>query len=440
MNEDSKYIKGFSKLTRNDKISLLSEKFHLNQEVVDTLLKYLRTDNQQLFDDFSENTLSNFILPFGIAPNFLIDDHWYAVPMVIEESSVVAAASKAAGFWSQHGGFKTIIKNTRKTGQIHFEWNGTLDKLQSYQNEIENILNQSVLDLSEQMRSRGGGIMNYQFHQTGTSGSNLWQLLIEFETVDSMGANFINSCLEKMGPELQKILNINEKLKSDSGDAKIIMCILSNYTPDCIVECSVECPIEKLEVLSGYYTPFEFANRFEKAIKIAALDPYRAATHNKGIMNGIDAVVIATGNDFRAIESNAHVFASRNGKYKSLTRIEINKNRFKYILEVPISVGTVGGLTKVHPMAKTAMEILENPSAKELMSIIAATGLANNFMAVTSLITHGIQKGHMKMHLTNILHQLNATSEEINMTKQFFQNKTVSYNEVKNFVLTLRNH
>ena len=189
------------------------------------------------------------------------------------------------------------------------------------------------------------------------------------------------------------------------------MCILSNYTPECIVRAEVECPIERLTEGTDV-SPKEFAKKFEQAIHVATIEPYRATTHNKGIFNGIDAVVIATGNDFRAIEACGHTYASRDGQYRGLTHVDISNDNFKFWIEVPMALGTIGGLTSLHPMVKFAHRLLGNPNAEQLMKIIACVGLAQNFGAVRSLVTTGIQKGHMKMHLLNIINQLGVTQEE----------------------------
>jgi hydroxymethylglutaryl-CoA reductase len=232
----------------------------------------------------------------------------------------------------------------------------------------------------------------------------------------------------------QPFETILKSLEPSMEDANVVMCILSNYTPQCVVECTVSCDIQELAELSGIYSPKAFASRFEQAVYIATHDPYRAATHNKGIFNGIDAVVLATGNDFRAIEANGHAFAAKDGKYRSLTSIKLTDNTFTYTLTVPLTIGTVGGLTTLHPIAKTSLELLGHPSATQLMKIVAAAGLANNFMAVTSLITHGIQKGHMKLHLNNILRTLEASEYQIDEAQQYFSDKTVSYSAVKLFL------
>jgi len=173
-----------------------------------------------------------------------------------------------------------------------------------------------------------------------------------------------------------------------------------------------------------------YAQKFKQAVDIANVEPHRAVTHNKGIMNGIDAVVLATGNDFRAIESGAHAYASRSGTYKSLTNCEIKDGIFNFWIEIPLALGTVGGMTGIHPLAKLSLEMLGNPSASELMEIIAVAGLAQNFAALRALTTTGIQHGHMKMHLSNIIKQLDASAEEKNYLLSYFKNKQVSHSAV----------
>ena len=181
-----------------------------------------------------------------------------------------------------------------------------------------------------------------------------------------------------------------------------------------------------------------FAEKFSAAVKIAEIDTSRAVTHNKGIMNGIDAVVLATGNDFRAIEACAHAYAARDGQYRSLSKVTLSEDTFKFSLTVPLAVGTVGGLTSLHPLAKTSLAILEKPSAKELMQVMASVGLAQNFGAIKSLVTTGIQKGHMKLHLLNVFNQLGASHEEIEKGKEYFSDKVVSFTAVRNFLESIK--
>ena len=215
------------------------------------------------------------------------------------------------------------------------------------------------------------------------------------------------------------------------------MSILSNYVPECLVRAEVSCDVEELshKNINGS----DFAKKFVRAIKIAQNEPYRAVTHNKGIMNGVDAVILATGNDFRAIEAGVHAYASRDGVYRSLSNAEIKDGIFTFSIELPLALGTVGGLTKLHPLVKLCLNLLQNPSAKELMSIVAVAGLAQNFAAVKSLVTTGIQEGHMKMHLLNILnqHQASSTEKEI-IQAQFKEGSNVTHKAVVDAIEKLR--
>jgi hydroxymethylglutaryl-CoA reductase len=251
-------------------------------------------------------------------------------------------------------------------------------------------------------------------------------LEVKFDTRDSMGANFINSCLEAIAESLQQELAKASDLTEQDRQVEIIMRILSNFTPECLVRASVSCPVSDIEEGSGIGNS-AFADRFVRAVRIAEIEPYRAVTHNKGIMNGIDAVVIATGNDFRAVEACAHAYAARSGQYGSLTHAKVEDGIFHFWIEMPLSLGTVGGITSLHPMVKFALEILGQPSAEKLMQISAVAGLAQNFSALRSLVTTGIQKGHMKMHLLNILNQLEATEEEKARIVEYFKDKVVSH-------------
>jgi len=410
----SKIISGFSKFSKGEKIDWLTANFFQNPSETTKIIKQYWNENeklQNLHDDFIENTITNFYLPFGVAPNFVINGKEYVVPMVIEESSVVAAASLIAKFWSTKGGFKTSVLGTTKIGQVHFLFAGKKADLEKYFQENKTELYAATASITKNMEKRGGGILDIQLVDKTIDLPNYYQLHITFETKDSMGANFINSCLEA----------IANKFRND--EIEIIMSILSNYVPECLVRAEVSCKIEDL----GIDNPQKFAEKFYQAVKIAEIEPYRAVTHNKGIMNGIDAVVLATGNDFRAIEAGVHAYASRSGKYTSLSHCTIDDGIFKFWIEIPLALGTVGGLTALHPMSKISLEMLQNPSAKELMQIMAAAGLAQNFAALRALTTKGIQHGHMKMHLQNILNQLGATKKEKNELIEFFKNQTVSH-------------
>lgn len=423
------YISGFSKLSKEEKIAWLTKNYFQNAQKAKELLElYWNRDKklQQLHDEFSENTLSNYYLPFGIAPNFKINGKAYVIPMAIEESSVVAAASKAAKFWQNKGGFKAEVINTIKSGQVHFMYAGDPEKLTAFFEENKENLISSTKELTQNMEKRGGGLLAVKLQNKTEKLRNYYQLDCSFETVDAMGANFINSCLEQIAKTFENLADQNSYFKNNP--IKIVMSILSNYVEECLVRAEVSTPIENL--MKNPVEAQEFAERFVEAIQIAKVEPLRAVTHNKGIMNGIDAVVLATGNDFRAIEACAHAYAAKDGNYSSLTSAEIKDGIFKFWIEMPLALGTVGGLTSLHPMVKLALEMLKNPSAKELMKITAVAGLAQNFGAIRSLVTTGIQEGHMKMHLMNILNQYEATAVEREKIVEYFKTNVVSHSAV----------
>lgn len=432
-------IPGFSKLTKEQKIEWLGKTYLAgNSEAENILKQYWNPDSnlQRLHEEFTENTLSNYYLPFGLAPNFLINGNRLAIPMAIEESSVIAAASKAAKFWGKHGGFKAEVLGTRKIGQVHFMYNGEKNKLDDFFSRVKPKLLEAVAPLTKNMKKRGGGVVNIELRDKTSLLGDYFQLHCTFETKDSMGANFINSCLERFAEAFQVEARTYEAFSDSEKDIEIVMSILSNYVPDCVVRAEVSCPVEELadHGMSGE----DFAAKFVRALKIAEAEPYRAVTHNKGIMNGIDAVVLATGNDFRAVEAGIHAYASKDGKYTSLSHADVRDGKFRFWMEVPLALGTVGGLTGLHPLSKIALEILQKPSAEELMKIVAVAGLAQNFAAVKSLITTGIQQGHMKMHLMNILNQLKATPPEKEKLIAHFKSHNVSHSAVEEQLEKLR--
>ena len=432
--------KGFSKLLKEEKLKLIANYFENPGEVIKLLKSYWHPDSkqQQLFDEFSENTITNFYIPYGISPNVTINGKDYIVPMVIEESSVVAAASAAAKFWGERGGFHAEVVDVRKVGQVHFGWSGPKERLFGLFPAIEERLLKDTAAMTEKMVKRGGGILGMRLIDYSAQIPDYYQIRVEFGTGDAMGANFINSVLEQFGHSLQDFFLERNDLPEDLRKVEIIMTILSNNTPDCRVKVWVECPVEQLDGIDEHLSGTEYAKKFKKAVDIAHIDVDRATTHNKGIYNGIDAVVIATGNDFRAVEAAGHTFASRNGRYESLSNVTLENGIFHFELEVPMALGTVGGLTSLHPLAKKTLELLGNPTAPELMMIAATMGLANNFSAVRSLTTKGIQAGHMKMHLNNILNQLNASEEDKKKAREYFKDKTVSYAGVEQYLDSLK--
>jgi hydroxymethylglutaryl-CoA reductase len=314
---------------------------------------------------------------------------------------------------------------------------GNPDTLTSYFTTIKPKLLQEVKPITKNMEKRGGGIIDIELRDKTQDIKGYYQLHVSFETLDAMGANFINSCLEQFAKTFKNEALEFKYFSEEEKNIQIVMSILSNYVPDCLVRAEVSCRVEDLNEDKGI-TPEEFASKFVQAVAIAEVEPYRAVTHNKGIMNGIDAVVLATGNDFRAVEAGVHAYASRNGQYSSLTHAKVENGIFYFWLEIPLALGTVGGLTGLHPLVKLALELLHHPSAKELMQIVAVAGLAQNFAALRSLTTTGIQKGHMKMHLMNILNQFEANDKEKAIIIDYFKTHTVSHNAVVDAIMNLR--
>ncbi len=311
-----KYIRGFSKLTNEEKLSLIAERQEKDTEDF-TILNDFKLKNNQIqlgLEEISENVMSNYFLPYSIAPNFIINGKYHFVPMVIEESSVVAAASAAAKIWFSKGGFSSKVISMTKVGQVHFQWSGDSFNLFSHFNELKAILLEDSESLLFNMKKRGGGISNIELIDFTDEMPGYYQLKVSLETIDAMGANIINSVLEQMADSLKHYIYSNCSV--EDKNCEIIMAILSNHTPESIVECSVECPVEQLAEISGELSPEDFARKFKMAVDIANIDIYRATTHNKGIYNGIDAVVLASGNDFRAVEACGHSYAAKRSLQK----------------------------------------------------------------------------------------------------------------------------
>jgi len=433
-------VEGFSKFSKEEKINWI-EKNYFENLPNPILKKYWNNDIslQKIHDEFTENTISNFYLPLGVAPNFLIDKKDYTIPMVIEESSVIAAACKAAKFWRTKGGFKTSIKSFKKTGQVHFIYSGNKTDLMDFFKINKSKFFEDCNSITSNMVKRGGGIIDIELLDKTNDIENYFQLNAIFDTVDSMGANFINSCLEQFALTFKNEAIKSTQLKTETYPIDVIMSILSNYVPECLVRAEVSCNVNSLAIQNGL-SGKEYADKFIRAIEIAKTQTTRAVTHNKGIMNGIDSVVIATGNDFRAVEAGVHAYASKDGNYKSLTDASLIEDVFKFWIEIPLALGTVGGITNLHPLVKWSLDLLGNPNAQDLMKIVAVAGLAQNFGAINSLITTGIQKGHMKMHLINILNSLDANENEKNKLLDIFKTNIVSYSSVKKELENLRNN
>ena len=433
-----KRIDGFSKLSKEEKIDWITRTHFKNTTAAASQLSsYWNSDPslQTQHDEFIENTLTNFYMPLGVAPNFLINESLFTLPMVIEESSVVAAAGNAAKFWLNKGGFKAVVIDTLKVGQVHFLYKGNPKLLYAFFEKNKKNLIHATSELTQKMELRGGGIVSLDLVSKTAALPNYYQLDVRFKTADAMGANFINSCLESLATAFENLAAKETFFMEKKASIEMVMSILSNYVPECLVKASVSCSVDEIEHQGGL-SGKKFAEKIVQAVAIASCETFRAVTHNKGIMNGVDALIIATGNDFRAIEAGVHAYAARNGQYTSLSKASIIDDHFTMELILPIALGTVGGLTKLHPMVGWSMELLGNPDANKLMQIVAVAGLAQNFAALRSLVTSGIQKGHMKMHLFNILNQLGAKPVQKEAALNYFKKNTVSVKAVSDFLLS----
>jgi hydroxymethylglutaryl-CoA reductase len=427
-------VRGFSKLTEEEKRNFIAMLCNDPPQAEERLERFLMEDENERsqFLELSENTISSFHTPYGIAPNLLVNGKVYHVPMAIEESSVVAAASHSARFWAERGGFRVTGLTTVKLGHVYFRWFGSPEYIRERWHQLKLFLLERLKKLTSNMARRGGGILSLELLDETAVISHLFKLELKVETINSMGANFVNTCLEDMAEALDLFFTVED----DPGEKKcqVAMSILSNYTPECTVTVEASCEIEHLSPIAERLPVEIFADKLCLAYQIAQHDPSRAVTHNKGIMNGVDAVLMATGNDYRAAEAAAHAYAARDGQYRALSRCTVDNGLLTISLTIPLALGTVGGITNLHPLARLSLEILGNPNAKELMGIVASVGLASNFAAIRSLVTTGIQKGHMRLHLSNILNMLNVSNGQREEAELYFINRKVSFNAVKHFL------
>ena len=403
-NENKEKIKklnwlGFQKKERLERIQMLKENGFLSDEFEQILKKNknlpLETSNQM-----AENGIGTFALPFSIAPNFIVDGKDYAVPMVTEEPSVVAGCSYAAKIIGKSGGFTTEILNRKMIGQVALYEILDFDNAISMVLENKNKLLKIANDAYPSIVARGGGAIDIEVR-------NIDEFLVVYlfaDVKEAMGANILNTMLEAIKTPLENITN-----------GKSLMAILSNYATESLVKAKCEVNIKLLN--SSMEKSIETAKKIELASKFAKLDVYRATTHNKGIFNGIDAVVIATGNDWRAIEAVENPNAPKNGKYEGLTTwtFDESENKLKGELTLPMPIASVGGSIGLNPSVKAAFNILGNPNAKTLASIITSVGLAQNFAAIKALVTTGIQHGHMKLQARSLALLAGAKGKEIDI-------------------------
>ncbi|MEK7432132.1 MAG: hydroxymethylglutaryl-CoA reductase, degradative [Cyanobacteriota bacterium] len=416
-------IPGFYKLTQSDRVKKLSEIFHLSQNEVDALRSQGVLTLEQA-DKMIENVVGIFSLPLGLAMNFLINNKEYLIPMAVEEPSIIAAASSAAKIVRDCGGFITSSDESIMIGQLQVvscdDFEQAKINILERKNEIIDLANK----IEPNMKERGGGARDIEIRILGDEKEYPYKkmLIVHLlvDTRDAMGANTINSMLEGVSSLVEEI-----------SEGKIYLKILSNLADKRLSRAKAVIPPSALKTdkVSGE----EIIEGILQAQAFAYLDPYRATTHNKGVMNGIDPIIIVTGNDFRSIEAGAHAYASRTGRYMPLTdwRKDDEGNLVGKI-ELPMALGIVGGAIKLHPMAQIALKFLGVKSARELGEVISAVGLAQNFSAIKALSTDGIQKGHMALHARSVAATAGATGELANIiVREMIKQKDIKVEKAK---------
>lgn len=398
MSDKTSKISGFYKLPVEKRIEIVKNFSDLSEEDAKLFSSCL---DIQTADRMIENVLGTFEIPLGIAVNFMINNKEYLIPMATEESSVVAAASNAAKIARVKGGFKTDCSEPLMIGQLQLL--NVNDVAEAAQKILKH--KKQLLDLANAqdkvLLSFGGGAKDIEVRILDSPIGKMIVTHIIVDVRDAMGANAVNTMCEALAPMLEELTG-----------GKIRLKILSNLADKRIVKAKA---VFDKETMGGE----KVVDAFLESYILASIDPYRAATHNKGIMNGIDSLIIATGNDFRAIEAGAHAYAARNGQYTSLTSYKKDKNgNLVGEIELPVAVGIVGGAGNIHPKAKLCKKILGIKTAKELSEIVASLGLAQNFAAVFALSTVGIQKGHMGLHAKNIAVMAGAAGEQIDIVAE----------------------
>ena len=410
---DSSISKFFEK-SRKDRLDIIGNFANLSEEELNILENVNGGISFDKADKMIENAIGTFSLPLGIATNFKINNKDYVVPMVIEEPSVIAAASKGAKVARIKGGFEVTADESYSIGQIQILNTDTtvaIKKIQEQTNEILELANSKSNTLSKM--NKGAKEVTCKVIDTPSGSMLIVELLIDVG--DAMGANVTNTMCEAVSPLLEKITG-----------GKALLRILSNYSTRRMVKAKAIFEKESVggeAVVDNIILAFEFADN----------DVYRAVTHNKGIMNGIISVANAVGQDSRAIEAAANAYAAISGKYRSLSKWSKDADgNLVGILEIPLSVGIVGGIANVHPVAKICAKILNVESAQELACVMTATGLAQNYSAIRALSTEGIQKGHMRLHARNLAAAAGATPEQIDqIVEKMVQANSISLDKAK---------
>lgn len=415
-------IPGFYRLTAEQRLEMVAEAADLTQEERDLLCG--RTPLEMtVADRMVENAIGYMSIPLGIGLNFKINGMDRFVPMATEEPSVIAAASHAAKLAYQTGGFHVTVTGSIMRGQIQVV--GISDPYGAMGRIYENkeALLQECNAKDPTLVSLGGGAKDLEVHVIETAREKMVVVHLLVDTKDAMGANSINTMAEAVAPKIESITG-----------GQVILRIISNLADRRLVRARA---VFESASIGGD----AIVQNILRAYEFAEADPYRAATHNKGIMNGISAVVLATGNDTRAIEAGAHAYASRSGQYRSLTHWEVNSaGNLVGTLEMPLAVGIVGGATRSHPIAQLALKIMKVRSVEELSGVIAAVGLAQNFAAVRALSAEGIQEGHMALHARNLAVMAGAKGWEIDQTVELaVQAKDVRFDTITNLLTKVRN-
>jgi len=422
-NDASQLFQGFSKLNREDRFERLLAMGAITDEDV-AFLQNGCVQDAFLADKLIENVIGYFQLPLGVATNFCIDGKDYVIPLAVEETSIIAALSKTAKWIRNHGEITTSVEGNCIIGQIQLA--KVVDFTRFSEIIAENkqfLIEKANEDIAGSMVRRGGGVMDLSVRKLlRDDGHDMAVIHLMMDSRDAMGANIINQVLEYLKDPIENL----------TGE-KVTMCILSNLNDQKLTSAKVT--IRDIDPILGA--------RLEEASLFAETDPYRAATHNKGVMNGIDPVLIATGNDWRAVEAGVHAYAARSGRYQAITRWRYTDNVLTGELEAPIIVGTVGGVTSLHPTAKMCLQMMGIDSANKLSRIIAAVGLVQNLGAIRALCTDGIIQGHMKLHIDNLLLVAGATDGEMPILKERLQNwltinKRVSLNNAYEFLAEMR--
>ena len=422
-NNASQLFQGFSKLAREERFHRLLALGAITPEDV----VYLREGGVQdanLADKLIENVIGYFQIPLGVATNFCIDGRDYVIPLAVEETSIIAALSKTAKWVRQCGEITTQVNGNCILGQIQLANVNDFTRFSTIFDENKQFfIEKANEDVAANMVRRGGGVIDLQLRKLSrTDGGEMAVIHLMMDSCDAMGANIINQVLEYLKTPIENL----------TGE-QVTMCILSNLNDQKLTTAKVT--IHGVEPILG--------ERLQEASLFAEIDPYRAATHNKGVMNGIDPVLIATGNDWRAVEAGMHAYAARSGTYQALTRWRYHQGTLTGELTAPIIVGTVGGVTSLHPTASLCLRMMGIESANQLSQVIAAVGLVQNLGAIRALCTEGIIQGHMKLHIDNLLMVVGATEDEMPLLKERLQhclmtNKRISLNNASELLTEIR--